>query len=131
MSLVAYRPQILKKFQCQNTGNCCLTPGYVYVNEQNIQSMAKELAVSPEFFKDHFVQKINGWTVVASPTFRTRCFLDANLQCRVYQSRPESCRSYPDWDVIWENESSLQKEAKSCKGLAHAINEFKSLQTLS
>ena len=126
MELVPHRARILEEFKCQNTGNCCLYPGYVYVNEENIMNMSKELDVTPSFFKTHFVQQMNGWNVIASPNFRTQCFLDESHKCQVYESRPVACKTYPDWDVIWENESSLQKEAESCKGLANAIRVFSS-----
>ena len=78
MPLTYHRKDILSHFTCQNTGKCCLSPGYVYVNQENIASMSKELNVSIDFFMNHFVTRINGWNVIATPTFRTHCFLDTN-----------------------------------------------------
>tara|TARA_Y100001935_G_C17310508_1_gene515704 strand:- start:3313 stop:3708 length:396 start_codon:yes stop_codon:yes gene_type:complete len=125
MSLTYHRKDILSHFTCQNTGKCCLSPGYVYVNQENIASMSRELNVSIDFFMNHFVTRINGWDVIASPTFRTHCFLEPNNRCEVYLSRPDACRTYPDWDAIWESEDTIQKEAQSCEGLNRAITKFK------
>ena len=125
MDLTNYRKEILSHFTCQNTGKCCLSPGYVYVNQDNILSMSKALNVSIDFFINHFVTRINGWPTIASPTFRTHCFLNENNHCDVYLSRPEACRTYPDWDAIWDSNDSIQKEAQSCAGLNKAIINFK------
>tara|TARA_A100001015_G_scaffold302089_1_gene389859 strand:- start:470 stop:871 length:402 start_codon:yes stop_codon:yes gene_type:complete len=124
-SLTSLRSEILDHFICKNTGNCCLSPGYVYVTPSDIQAMAKDLQLAPDQFSKHFVKRINGWNVIASPNFRTRCFLTEHNQCQVYSSRPEACRSYPDWDVIWDSDASLLQEAKLCKGLSDAIQTIK------
>ena len=57
MELVPHRARILEEFKCQNTGNCCLYPAGMYVNEENIMNMSKELDVTPSFFKMHLFNK--------------------------------------------------------------------------
>ena len=126
MTLVQNRTQILEAFQCQGTGNCCIAPGYVYVNHNDIDNMASILNVSKKTFMDYFVITKNGYYLIASPTYRTYCFLSENNQCQVYQARPLACQTYPNWDVIWATDETLLKEAASCKGLSEAISSFKS-----
>ena len=87
--------------------------------------MAKDLQLSPKQFTEHFVTRVNGWNVIASPNVRTRCFLTEHNHCQVYSSRPKACRTYPDWDVIWDSDDSLLQEAAQCRGLADAIQTVK------
>ena len=119
--LIDHRSKILAHFKCQNSGNCCKTPGYVYVSQSDINAMANNLNLPVHMFKRFFVTRINGWHAIAGPNFRSQCFLSDDNLCEVYHSRPKKCRTYPDWDYIWENDESLIKESQACKGLANAI----------
>ena len=121
-----YRKSVLAAFKCQQSGNCCRCPGVVYASFATQQKMAKELNMSLPEFKQHYISKKNGWEVVSSKNFRPNCFLTKHNQCKVYHSRPTPCKTYPNWDSIWESPNSLQAEAKLCPGLKKAI-EFLAL----
>lgn len=112
---------ILQRFKCQQSGNCCKCPGVVYVTPADIQGMAKTLKMSEIEFRHEFVIKQNGWDVISTTTHRPNCFLDENNRCQVYEHRPTACRTYPDWDVIWESEATLEKECQLCPGLKAAV----------
>lgn len=127
MSLVQHKQTILSLFKCQQSGQCCRVSGYVYVSEHEMREMAQILGVSLSLFKSQFVKTVNGWSLVASPTFRTQCFLNQNQQCDVYAARPEPCQSYPNWDSIWASDKTLMNEASQCAGLNKAITKFKSI----
>tara|TARA_A100001015_G_C14731445_1_gene610045 strand:- start:5 stop:397 length:393 start_codon:yes stop_codon:yes gene_type:complete len=119
--LSRYRHHILSHFKCQSTGVCCKTSGYVYVTAFDIKKMATFLNITVETFQAFFVIKRNGWSVIASPDFRSNCFLNENQSCHIYHLRPKACRTYPDWDFIWKNDVTLLNEASKCKGLKNAI----------
>ena len=123
-SIVSNRNLILEKFKCEGTGACCKSSGYVYVTREDISSMAKFLNLSINQFKANFVSVINGYTVIASPNFRTNCFLTSTNNCAIYSKRPRACQTYPDWDVIWTNDATLTKESMKCKGLQSAITSW-------
>ena len=123
--LVHYKEEILSYFQCQSTGNCCRTPGYVYASHAEIIKMAQILDISIETFRAHFVQTINGRNLIATPQFRHNCFLNDNNECTVYDGRPHHCQTYPNWPYIWKNDQELLNESEQCKGLKLAIERFK------
>ncbi|MEK9726705.1 MAG: YkgJ family cysteine cluster protein, partial [Candidatus Margulisiibacteriota bacterium] len=77
-----------------------------------------------------FVKKINGWDVIASPNFRPKCFLNTTNHCEVYHNRPNACRTYPDWDNIWDSDEHIVKETQSCKGLKLAVQKFKNQNSI-
>ncbi len=124
MDLIKNRKKILSYFLCQQSGKCCKADGFVYVNSTHIKNMAAELDISENEFRQKFVTNENGYDLIASPSFNQKCFLDCNNQCQVYKSRPNPCKSYPDWDSIWESEAALNKEQLMCKGLQLAIAKF-------
>lgn len=130
-NLVRYKEQILKLFKCQKSGNCCTCPGAVYVSFHEKSNMAKSLNMTTLEFTNRFIQKKNGWEMVANNKFRPRCFLDENNNCSVYLARPISCKSYPNWDSIWQTDSALINESNQCPGLKQALQDFKKLQIKS
>ena len=129
MTLINHKEAILNLFRCQQSGNCCKASGYVYVTSNNIKEMASTLNISVELFLKQFVININGWQVIASPTFRTNCFLNLNQRCAIYENRPTECKTYPNWPTIWESDESLIEESNQCPGLKQAILSFKSKST--
>ncbi len=115
------RSKVLAHFSCQKSGNCCRAGGYVYVSTEEINALAESLHMDIPSFSTQYVRREKGWPVIASPTFRTRCFLDDKNQCQVYSNRPRMCRTYPDWEGIWSSSEALEEEIKSCPGLKKAF----------
>jgi uncharacterized protein len=120
------KAEILSRFQCQKSGNCCKAGGYVYLTAIELEKMAALLNVSVADFRERYVVTQNGWDLIATPTHRPRCFLDAEDRCMVYPARPAACRSYPDWPELWRSEEALLSECETCPGLRKAVAEVES-----
>ena len=45
----------------------------------------------------------------------------------MYQSRPKSCKTYPNWESIWESEDSLNNEIAQCPGLKLAVKKYQDI----
>ena len=123
-NLIKRKLEIVSQFVCQNSGNCCRHSGYVYVSQEEIAKMALQKKELMFDFRKKYVTKVDGWDVIASPTFRTGCFLDGANKCMVYSYRPKACRSYPDWPEIWESDLTLKKELDLCPGLKKAVSKL-------
>lgn len=115
------KSEILSRFQCQKSGNCCKAGGYVYLTGLELENMARVVGLSVPDFREKYVVTHNGWDLIATPTHRPRCFLDENDCCTVYEARPIACRSYPDWPELWTSEEMLLSECKTCPGLQKAV----------
>jgi len=120
--MIESKAAILAGFRCHRTGHCCQAGGYVRVSNDDMDRMAHQLGILPSEFKQRYVVTIAGWSYVATPTHRPRCFLDDANRCQVYDVRPTACRTYPDWPSIWESDLSLAHEMTQCKGLREAVN---------
>lgn len=116
-SLQNLRSEILSLFECQKTGHCCRFEGYVYVSEEEISNMAKELRYPLSTFKEHYVIQDGSYFLISKPGYRKDCFLNCQNECQVYLSRPQQCRTYPNWDNLWQSKSSILKEVEFCSGL--------------
>ena len=101
---------ILAKFNCQQSGNCCRCPGSVYVDKTTILKMANQMNVNEFEFRQQYVQKDRGWSIVSNRNFRPNCFLTEKSTCEVYSARPQKCKSYPDWPEIWESDLKIINE---------------------
>ncbi len=115
---------ILKKFQCQNCGNCCKFKGYVYINQKEIHAIADYLELFISDFITKYTIKEDNRYLISSPKFQPNCFLDTNNICTIYPVRPKACKTYPDWDHIWQSNNSLLQESKICEGLKLAIKSY-------
>ena len=45
------------------------------------------------------------------------CIFLENGGCRVYESRPRQCETYPFWAHVLEDRESWDREAQSCPGM--------------
>tara|TARA_A100001015_G_C14994514_1_gene715586 strand:- start:794 stop:1195 length:402 start_codon:yes stop_codon:yes gene_type:complete len=121
--LIDLKESILENFKCQKSGKCCTCSGNVYVTQNDKLNMSKELNISLIKFQQQYIHVNNGWECVSTDRFRTRCFLNKTNHCMVYKSRPNACKTYPNWDIIWELDANLKNEINSCPGLKSAVKK--------
>lgn len=115
------RAEVLSLFECQKTGYCCRIEGYVYASEEEISAMAKELGQSLDVFKAQYVIQEGPDFLISKPGYRKECFLNCQNKCQVYFSRPQQCRTYPNWDILWQSKASILEEVRFCSGLKKAF----------
>ena len=71
-----------------------------------------------------FVLRRHNQLVLSDNVFRPNCFLDDRNQCQIYNCRPQSCQTYPNWHTVWESDESVLREAELCVGLRQAIDKI-------
>eukprot|EP01047_Picozoa_sp_COSAG01_P015470 COSAG01_NODE_775_length_13698_cov_60.191632_7_plen_130_part_00 len=123
---IQHKEAILKAFRCQQSGNCCRCPGYVYVTPRDMAKMAAIKQQSITQFKQESVLEKNNWHLIATPDFRPKCFLDkTGKRCTVYEARPKACRTFPDWPSIWDSDAHIKETAAMCPGFRKALSDLK------
>ncbi|MFA5879738.1 MAG: YkgJ family cysteine cluster protein [Candidatus Margulisiibacteriota bacterium] len=111
------RNKVIADFICLGCGNCCKYPGYVYADHEEVKQIAAFLNIFIVDFIDQYTQKENNYFVLSSLKFNPNCFLDQNQKCAIYPVRPKACKTYPDWDYLWNDFRILQNETDLCLGL--------------
>lgn len=109
------------KFGCTGCGQCCTgAPGFVWVNQKEIEAMAEYLKMPvPEFVKMYTRQIGNRISLKEFPRTYDCIFLRDKL-CSVYGARPTQCRTFPFWDECVESEAAWDSTARRCEGINHA-----------
>ena len=107
------------QFGCKACGHCCSGgPGYVWVTQEEIDSLAAQMGLAPLMFEQVFV-----WTV--APRKRSLkeypsgdCVLlsDQTRRCRVYVERPIQCRTWPFWSQNLFSPNTWAATAATCPG---------------
>jgi hypothetical protein len=106
-------------FECTQCGNCCTgAPGYVWVNNEEIQSLAAELGESDlERFERHYVRKVGIRKSLREYGNGDCVFFDNKTRkCGVYSARPRQCRSWPFWDSNLRSPSAWEETCAVCPG---------------
>ncbi|MCB0361171.1 MAG: YkgJ family cysteine cluster protein [Bdellovibrionales bacterium] len=88
------------KFECQGSGNCCVSRGqygFVYLTKEDRKRLAKGLGIATSTFTRQYCKKSDGFFFLKENQDKPECqFLEEN-KCRVYSSRPTQCRTWPFW----------------------------------
>ena len=134
-------------FNCQSCGRCCRGKGegYVFIDENEIQRISEFLRIEIDDFREKFLEEIEAEYRIfdnsLQPTKR-KVFLkstvlkqdeedgiciflntDSNL-CKVYELRPNQCKSWPVWFSIMTNKVHYQKTLEKCPGIHFKGEKF-------
>lgn len=105
-------------FECKQCGRCCIgEPGYVWVNENEITAMAKQLGLPRDRFEATFVRKVGKKKSLIELPNGDCIFYDPDIRgCKYYMVRPNQCQTWPFWDQNIDTKNSWKKTAKFCPG---------------
>jgi len=107
-------------FECTRCGNCCGggTPGYVWVDEDEIQRLARRLGLSGAELRRRYTRHVPGWGRSLTEKEDFDCiFYDRSQGCTVYEDRPRQCRTWPFWNRVLASRRTWEIEAESCPGM--------------
>jgi len=104
-------------FQCTGCGKCCTgSPGYVWVEEEEIREISAVLNLSVEEFSKKFVRRVDERYSLKEHANYDCVFLK-DKQCQIYSVRPTQCRTYPFWGRILKSKEAWDTEATVCEGI--------------
>ena len=106
------------RFTCTQCGDCCTgAPGYVWVNQQEIDAMAAKFELSPTEFERRFVKSVGVRRTLAERKNYDCVLLDPETRkCRAYEARPRQCRTWPFWDSNLKSPAAWQQTCEVCPG---------------
>ena len=107
------------RFECTGCGKCCTgSPGYVWIEEEEIEEISSYLNISKEHFLKTYTRQIGQRYSLLEDASNYDCiFLKDKKLCTIYKARPKQCRTYPFWPAILKSEKSWSDEATRCEGI--------------
>lgn len=107
------------RFKCTECGKCCTgSPGYVWVDDEEIKQMAAYLNLSvPEFARRYLRRKENRWSIIELTKNNFDCIFLKDKKCQIYPVRPKQCRTFPWWPQNLKSEKAWEEAAKFCEGI--------------
>lgn len=105
------------RFKCTECGQCCTgAPGYAWVNEAEIQTIADYLKLSVKDFSKRYLRYVNGrYALVEKKNYD--CIFLKDKKCMVYPVRPTQCRTFPWWVQNLNSKEDWDEAAKYCEGI--------------
>lgn len=106
------------RFQCTGCGDCCTgAPGYVWVNQAEIDALAKRLGMSSVEFERKYVREVGVRRTLKERRNFDCVFLDAaTRKCTVYEDRPRQCRTWPFWNSNLKTPEAWNRTCEVCPG---------------
>ncbi|WP_281950852.1 YkgJ family cysteine cluster protein [Nitrosophilus kaiyonis] len=102
-------------------GNCCTgESGYIWLNSDEIESIAKFLKIKSEDFIRNYLKKVRyRYTikeVVIEGKYNCLFFDPKTKRCEIYPVRPKQCRTFPFWEK-YRNPKNIEEVKRECPGI--------------
>ena len=116
-------------FECTQCGDCCTgAPGYVWVTNEEIASLAATLGMKVHEFEASYVRRVGSRKSLIELANGDCILFDAKTRkCKVYNERPRQCRTWPFWDSNIATPSAWKKTCAICpgsgKGKVYSVEE--------
>jgi len=118
-------------FKCTGCGACCTgSPGYTWVSEAEIATLAAHLNLTVKEFGRKYLRYVEDrYSLLEDPLTYDCIFLKDN-RCSVYQHRPTQCRTFPYWPSTLYTKEAWLEAAKFCEGINHKDAEIVPTETI-
>lgn len=106
------------RFQCTGCGDCCTgAPGFVWVNQAEIEGLANRLGLGIDDFERQYVRQIGIRKSLKEFPNGDCVFFDGEKRnCQVYEQRPRQCRTWPFWDSNLRTPEAWESTCEHCPG---------------
>jgi hypothetical protein len=106
------------RFECTGCGDCCTgAPGYVWVGAAEIATLANHVGLSVAEFEERFVRRVGARKSLIEFDNGDCVFFDNQTRkCKVYEARPQQCRTWPFWDSNLRTPKAWQQTCEVCPG---------------
>lgn len=107
-------------FKCTGCGECCTgSPGYVWVSDEEMSSIAKHLNLTLETFRKKYVRQVGDRYALLEMPKNFDCVFLEGKKCQIYSVRPKQCQTFPWWKENVSSPKAWKEAAKRCEGINH------------
>lgn len=105
------------QFTCTQCGHCCTgEPGFVWVNDDEVQAIAAFRAEPVEEVLGLYTRKEGTRRSLKERANGDCVFFQADRGCTIYEVRPRQCRTWPFWESNVKSPATWDRTAASCPG---------------
>jgi uncharacterized protein len=105
------------QFRCTRCGACCTgAPGFVWVNEEELQQIAAHRGEPVEEVKALYTYRARGGQSLREKADGDCVFYDREAGCTIYPVRPRQCRTWPFWESNVATPEAWQHTCEVCPG---------------
>ncbi|MCH2202499.1 MAG: YkgJ family cysteine cluster protein [Fuerstiella sp.] len=118
------------QFTCSQCGDCCTgDPGVVWVNDEELQAIARYLDKPIGEIRLFHTRPVRGRVSLTEYQNGDCTFFDSQeRKCTVYPVRPGQCRTWPFWKSNIESSRKWNEVCDSCPGAG--TGQFFSLEEI-
>ena len=109
-------------FECTQCGNCCTGgPGFVWVDEAEIQAIAEYLGKPIGEVRLMHTRPVKGRVSLNEYANGDCVYFDGQARnCSIYPVRPKQCRTWPFWNSNLASEESWKQAEGGCPGMSRS-----------
>ena len=107
-------------FECRQCGRCCNGYGGTYLDNRDIQRIAKYIDTDPAGFTDRFC-KMSGHRLLLAQRKNGYCIFWDQL-CTIHPVKPLMCRKWPFLESILVDPANWLIMADSCPGIKTEVD---------
>lgn len=106
------------RFKCTSCGQCCTgAPGYVWLEETDIDRLREHLKLSRKDFLRKYCRYVSGRYSLRETKPDYDCIFLEESKCSVYHARPAQCKKFPWWIQNLKSQKDWDAAARSCEGI--------------
>ena len=106
------------RFGCKRCGSCCTgAPGYVWLQTEEASAIAARLGMELAGFLSRYTRRVDDGLSLREEVDGRCVLFESGTGCRVYETRPRQCRTWPFWARIVATPASWKREAADCPGM--------------
>ena len=105
------------RFRCTMCGHCCTgAPGFVWINDDEVGSIAEYLGLSTDQFLNAAARAVGERRSLKEMDNGDCIFYDREQGCTIYPVRPRQCRTWPFWESNVRSPEAWERTCQVCPG---------------
>jgi len=118
------------RFECTQCGHCCTIPGYVWVDDSEVDAIAEFLELDRVDFLRRYVRRVDHRFSLTEKA-NDECVFWEKDGCSIYSARPTQCRTFPFWGENLRTRRAWEMATEHCPGAGegrlYSIGEMRAL----
>ena len=108
-------------FRCTRCGDCCRGEGYVWVEGEEIDAIARYLDLDRGDFGRRYLRRVGAQPSLVDAPSGDCVFWEEGRGCTIYPVRPSQCRTFPFWGRHIETPQAWEAVTRSCPGAGEGL----------